>query len=94
MKRILAGLMLLGFSTNALAAPNALDVTKKAVSVALDEFKASHPELVGSFQGVKTWFEDDLIKVRVYLPNNASMVFNCMKHDEISAGTIMCHMEM
>lgn len=79
----------------ALAHGDKLEMTKASLTEALKDFKADHPQQVADFQGTKTWFDGDSAKVRIYLPNNVTMLYTCMHHDDGNGGEVLqCHMDM
>lgn len=79
----------------ALAHGDKIEMNNASVVEATKDFKADHPDQVAGFQGTKSWFEGDAVKVRIYLPNNVTMLYKCMHHDsENGEEVLQCHMEM
>lgn len=91
--KILAIALSLIASTSAFAHGTSVDMTGASISVALSQLKVDHPEHVAHFQGVKGWPEGDLINVKIYLPDNATVVYVC-QHDESAPQEAKCTMKM
>lgn len=91
--KILACAVSLCVSAVALAHGNALDMTAASVTQVLTQLKVDHPEHVEHFQGVKGWPEGDTLKVRIYLPDSATLTYVC-SHDDTAASKVKCSMQM
>lgn len=72
-----------------------IEMNNLSIAEATKDFKKDHPDQVAGFQGTKSWFDADAVKVRIYLPNNVTMLYTCMHHDnENGEEVLQCHMEM
>jgi uncharacterized protein (DUF1684 family) len=93
MKIFIASLSLLASSV-AFAHGDKIEMTQAAITQALAQFKTDHPEHLAHFQGVKGWPENDEIKIKIYMPDNATISYTCMHHDAQGGETLQCHMQM
>ena len=91
---IAATLVALTAPMAAFAHGDKLDMTVDATAEALKTFKADHADQVVGYQGIKFWFENDIMKVRIYLPNSATMLYSCAHSDEGGNEVIKCQMQM
>lgn len=97
MKKFLLPSMIAFFSMPvfAFAHGDKIEMTKASLAEALKNFSFDHADQIKDFQGTKTWFDGDTAKIRVYLPNNVSMVYSCKHQVDGNGGEVVrCQMEM
>ena len=95
MKLIAIALTSCFLSTVALAHGDVLEMTTLSITEGLKQLKKDHPEHVDHFQGVKAWPVEKDIKLKIYLPDNATLGYTCVHKDAgTDASKVICTMEM